>query len=247
MKKRLLMFCLCCLPLVVQADSLTSSQQDEVRDLVRETLIKNPDIIMEAINELKKQQQEQHQEREQATLDANKAMLFDDRQDPYRGAEKPALTVAYFSDFNCAFCKRQDIDIEKILKTFPQVRIVYKDLPILGESSREAAEMALAVHKKDPEKYALVHKKLSSKPGKHNSQSINAAFKSEGFDVNTLKKGDMNSIDKQLNQNIQLAARLGIRGTPALVFSDKVVGGYVDEKQLAAMIKERLKRHSQSL
>lgn len=244
MKKLLIMFCMCSLSLVTQADSLTPSQQSEVRSLVRETLIKHPDIIVEAINELQKQKQQEQQGRVQAVLDANKATLFYDRQDPYLGAEKPALTIAYFFDFNCTVCKRQEAEIEKTLKALPQVRVVYKDLPILGESSWEASEMALAVHEKDPKKYALVHKKLTSKPGKHDSQSISAALKSEGFDVNTLKKGNTNSFDKQLNKNIQLATLLGIRGTPALVFPDKVVVGYVDEKQLAAMIKEWLKPHS---
>ena len=241
MKKILPILALSCLPLSSHAAQLDTEQQDQVRQLIHQTLVENPDIIVEAIEVLRTQEFENQQRQKQAALSHHKTDLFNDSADPYIGAKKPELTIAYFTDYNCAFCKRQDPLLDKIIKDFPQVRIVYKDLPILGESSREAAVMALMAFKNNPESYIALHNKLMSKPGKHNTQSIEAAIKSSGIDLDKLKKGKTQEANQQLDQNLQLATDLGIQGTPALVFPDAVLGGYTDLQKIEGMIKERLK------
>ncbi len=244
MKKILVLFSLLCFPLTlqVQAAKLDIEQQEQIRELIRQTLIEQPDIIVDAINELRKQEFQKQQAEAEASLKANATALFENNKDPYQGSKNPKLTIAYFSDFNCGFCKRQDPILEKILETFPEVRIVYKDLPILGESSREASMLALAAHRHKAENYPPLHRKLMSKPGRHDSQSIAAAFKSEGLDTEKLKHNDQASISQQLDNNIKLATELGIRGTPAIVFPDEIIGGFVEEQQLSEMIRKRIKK-----
>ena len=240
MKKILPILVLSCLPLNSHAAQLDTEQQDQVRKLIHQTLVENPSIIVEAIEVLRTQEFEKQQLQKKAVLQHNEAALFHNSSDPFIGAKKPELTIAYFTDYNCAFCKRQDPLLDQIIKDFPQVRIVYKDLPILGESSREAATMALLAFKNNPESYIALHNKLMSKPGKHNTQSIEAAIKSSGIDLDKLKKGNSQEANQQLDQNLKLAAELGIQGTPALVFSDSVIGGYTDLQKIESMIKERL-------
>ena len=76
-----------------------------------------------------------------------------------------------------------------------------------------------------------------SKPGRHTSSSIKAAFKAEGIDITKL---DVNSaVSRQINDNLKLFQELGLRGTPAIVFPDQMLKGYTDEASLKAMIKER--------
>ncbi|WP_263080486.1 DsbA family protein [Endozoicomonas sp. Mp262] len=240
MKKILALFILISHSLFLQAATLDQEQQDQVRQLIRQTLMEHPDIIVDAINELRKQEYQKQLKDQKAALELNKKALFEDRNDPYRGAEKPKLTITYFSDFNCGFCKRQDPILDTILEKFPEVRIVYKDLPILGESSREAATLALAAYQQDPKSYVKLHKTMMAKPGRHDSHSIATAFKSENIDIEVLKKMDHKKIGQQLDNNVQLATQLGIQGTPALVFPDHIQGGFTDAEQLEKMIKERL-------
>ncbi|MGI9273883.1 MAG: DsbA family protein [Endozoicomonas sp.] len=230
------------LPLSLQAAPLDAEQQQQVRELVRKTLVENPEILVEAINELKKSEAEAQKQAEKKVIEARARELFQNPDDPSRGpaSDKARLTMVYFGDFNCGFCKRQDPVLEKLAKDFPELRIVYKELPVLGESSREAASLALAVDRSDSSKYFQVHNRLMAKPGQHDSTSIAAALKAEGFDVKTLKQKVDSRINQQLDDNLRLASELGIRGTPAMVFPDRIVGGFITEAALADMIRERL-------
>lgn len=238
MKKILALFLLITSSFSLQAATLDQEQQNQVRQLIRQTLVDNPEIIVEAINGLRQKEMEKQQQGQKAVIEKNKTALFENSSDPYRGAKNPKLTIAYFSDFNCGYCKRQEPILENILKSFPNVRIVYKYLPILGESSREAALLMLAASKQYPEKLPALHQKLMAKTGKHDSDSIAAAFKAEGIDSKAmLEKSDLAALNKQLDSNIQLATQLGIQGTPALVFPDHVQGGLTDEEQLSEIIK----------
>ena len=230
------------LPLSLQASPLDAGQQQQVRELVRKTLVENPEILIEAINELKKKEAVAQKQAEKKVIEARSRDLFHNPGDPSRGpaSEKAKLTMVYFGDFNCGFCKRQEPILEKLATQFPGLRIVYKELPVLGESSREAASMALAAYQSDASKYFQIHQRLMSKPGQHDTASIAAALKVEGFDAQVLKKKVDSKITQQLDNNLRLASELGIRGTPAMVFPDRVVGGYTEEAALADMIRERL-------
>ena len=229
-------------PAVSQAAPMDAEQQQQVRELIRSTLVENPDILVEAINELRKREVEAQQNAQKAGLDARKAELFDNPADPFIGNGKAKLSLVYFGDYNCGFCKRQDPVLEQMVKAFPDLKIIYKELPVLGESSREAAEMALAAYNMDKSKYHSVHQRLMSKTsGPHDSASIAAALKTEGFDVETVKKNITPAIKTQIDNNQRLAAELGIRGTPALVFEDEVLGGFTQEDALSEQIKKRLK------
>ncbi|WP_062268544.1 DsbA family protein [Endozoicomonas arenosclerae] len=222
----------------LQAATLDDQQKQEVRELVRKTLVENPDILVEAMNELRKQEVAAQQNADKQMLTARHKDLFENPENPVIGNPKAKLTIAYFGDYNCGYCKRQDPVLKKIVEENPNVKIVVKELPILGPESREAAEMALATFKQDKEKYLSVNQRLMSKPGRHSSGSIKAALKAEGVDSEKLKVDE--SVSKQINENLRLAQDLGIRGTPALVFPDEVLRGYTEEAALKEMIKQRL-------
>ncbi|WP_257275115.1 MULTISPECIES: DsbA family protein [unclassified Endozoicomonas] len=222
----------------LQAEPLDDQQQQEVRELVRKTLIENPDILVEAMNELRKREIAAQQNAEKQMLEARQKVLFENPENPIMGNPEAKVTIAYFGDYNCGFCKRQDPILKKIVKENPDVKIVIKELPVLGPESREAAEMALATFKQDKGKYLPVNQRLMSKPGRHSSSTIKAALKAEGIEADNLKVDE--SVTQQLDENLRLAQELGIRGTPALVFPDEVLRGFTEEGALKEMIKQRL-------
>ena len=222
------------------AAPLDAEQQQQVKEMIRSTLVENPDILVEAMAELRKRELVAQQNAQKQQLTSNYNELFNKPGDPFIGNPKGKVTMVYFSDFNCGFCKRQDPVLEQMVKQFPDLKIIYKDFPVLGESSVEAAELALSAHKMNPGVYHKLHQRLMSKAGPHNSASIAAAAKAEGLNVDKLKKNIDNAIKQRISENRQLATELGVRGTPALVFADEVVGGYTEAGPLSDKIKARL-------
>ncbi|WP_211827516.1 DsbA family protein [Kistimonas asteriae] len=177
---------------------------------------------------------------EQRAIKAHHQALFENPHDPFQGKQGGQLTIAYFFDYNCAFCKRQDAILQEITRQFPQVRVVYKDMPILTASSFEAAELALAVYRQTPEQYSDFHRRLMAKPGAHTHRSIQATLDAEGLDPKALKKAMGPDVTMHLYQNLGLAEALGIGGTPSLVFPDQIVVGFKDEQALTNLIRTHL-------
>ena len=228
------------LPLSSQAKSLDNQQKEEVKQLVRETLMDHPEILIEVITELRKKEQQQQAQAQSSALKAHYQELFHDSADPFAGPKNAKVSLVYFGDMNCGFCKKQDPILSEIIKKYKDVRIIYKDLPILRQSSREAAALALAAYNQAPDTYFSLHKRLMSQSSPLDSATIAEAVKKEGLDIEKLKKAISPEIDKQLDDNLRLAQNLGINGTPALVFQDTVMGGFTEQSVLAAAIEKRL-------
>lgn len=229
-----------------QAATLDEQQQQQVKQLVRETLLEQPEIFIEVVSELQKREEIAKTQALNSALTSSNAELFRNPDDPFAGAAKPELSIAYFGDVNCGYCKRQGPVLAALIEAYPNLRVIYKDLPILGPSSREAAALSLAARTLadgDNDAYLTLHKQFVSHSGRrHDDDSIASSTKTAGFDLKTLQKAVDANINQQLDNNIRLAQRLGITGTPALVFPDEIVGGFTSEDELKKMIEQRLNR-----
>ncbi|USE38001.1 DsbA family protein [Endozoicomonas sp. SCSIO W0465] len=230
------------LPITSQAASLDREQQQQVKALVREALLENPEIFIEVVSELKKREELARTQAQNSVLTQSVTELFNNSEDPFAGSSNPKLSIVYFGDVNCGFCKQQDPVLEALVKHYPDLKIIYKDLPILGPSSREAAALSLAARAEGNDAYLALHKQFISHPARHDSNSIASSVSKQGLDLDALKSAVDNDINQQLDSNIRLAERLGITGTPALVFPDEVIGGFTDEDALKEMIDQRLKQ-----
>lgn len=229
-----------------QAATLDEQQQQQVKQLVRETLLEQPEIFIDVVNELKKREEIARTQAMNSALTSSNAELFRNPNDPFSGAAKPELSIVYFGDVNCGYCKRQSPVLSALIKSNPKLRIIYKDLPILGPSSREAAALSLAARtlaNGSNDAYLTLHNQfIAYSAGHHDTNSIADAVKSQGLDLRTLQKTVDATINQQLDSNIKLAQRLGITGTPALVFPDEIIAGFASEDDLQQMIEKRLNR-----
>lgn len=229
-----------------QAATLDEQQQQQVKQLVRETLLEQPEIFIDVINELRKREEIAKTQALNSILTSSNAELFHNPSDPYAGASKPELSIAYFGDVNCGYCKRQSPVLSSLVEAYPNLRVIYKDLPILGPSSREAAALSLAARALaggGNDAYLALHNQFITHSGRrHDDNSIASSVKKAGLNLQALQKAVDTSIDQQLDNNIKLAQRLGINGTPALVFPDEVIDGFTSEDKLKEMIEQRLHR-----
>ncbi len=205
-----------------QADSATPTNKQEVEKIVREYILKNPEIIEQALMELEKK-------RDKQSILAVKDELWNDKRDFSIGPKNAKVTIVEFFDYNCSFCKTSAGWLQKVINNHPKdVRVIFKELPILErrtKTSRNAAKAALAAKKQG--KYMEMHFALMAGTDL-NPDYINAQAKKLGLDMEKFKQ-DMKSeaFDAQLDDAIFLAQRIpNLTGTPFFVINtDSMASG----------------------
>jgi len=175
-----------------------------------------------------------------AGIEANAKLLFDSPRQVTLGNRSGDVTLVEFFDYNCGFCKRALADTLEVLRDDPQLRLVLKELPILGPGSSEAARVAVALHMQDlaGTKYLAFHQKLLSGRGQANKVSAMLVAAEVGADMEWLEK-DLQSRDiaMTLDENLKLARAIGVRGTPAYVVGATVTPGAIGAAGLKALIR----------
>lgn len=218
------------------ASALTPEQETRVKELVRQTLLDNPQILAEVADKLNQQVADEQNKNIKATIEENKALLFNDANSPRIGAKKSMLTLVVFTDYNCPYCKKFDPYLEKIVKDYPDVAVVMKFLPFRSESSLTSAQLALTLWNTHPDQFMKFNYVLMSKAGYHDNASIDAAKKRAGV---TITEPDAKSLET-IKTSLALADKLGIQGTPATLIGDQVLSGWVEYDQFKSMVKTAL-------
>ena len=236
MKKSLLLSLMLLAAPALATAPFTPEQETRIKQLIRETLVQNPAILAEAADAFDKEAARQQQNVVAQMVEKNRAALFDDAGSPRMGAAKPALTLVYFTDYNCVFCKKFEADIEKLLHNYPQVAVVLKPLPYRAESSLSSARLALTVWEQQPKNFLKLHERLMAKKGNHDEASIAAALEKSGISLPAPSTASLDTI----NLNLTLAQQLGVQGTPATLVGDQLISGAVPYAQLEAAVKGAL-------
>jgi protein-disulfide isomerase len=165
--------------------------------------------------------------------------LINDPNSPTSGNPKGDVTIVEFFDYRCGYCKRVLPTMLKAVKEDGNVRIVYKELPILGAESVVASRASLAAWRLAPKKYEAFHTTLMANKGHFSELKIRSIASDLSIDGNALIEGMKSSdIDFILNENHALAQSLGISGTPAFIIGEELVPGAVDMNTLKRMIKK---------
>jgi protein-disulfide isomerase len=207
----------------------------EFEGRVREYLLKNPEIIVEAMERLKARQQTAQQRGAQAVLKARSDEIFRDPASPVGGDSAGDVTIVEFFDYNCSYCRKVGKVVAAAENADRRLRIVYKEFPILGPSSLFAAKAALAAHKQ--QKYVDFHKALMGAKRTVNEHSVLKVAEEIGIDVKRLQS-DMKdpAIRSAIDRNIALARALHINGTPGFVVGENILRGATDLRTLQSLI-----------
>lgn len=199
-------------------------QRDEIRNTVREYLIENPTVIVEALEVLQERQQMSEQQASQGALAANMDSLLNDRRDPSIGNPDATVTVVEFFDYQCPYCKRMADDLVKLAAEDSDLRVVFKEFPVFGDGSTLAARAALAADNQG--KYTEFHLALMNLRGAPSQSTITRLADRYGLDSERLRR-DMASdeIEAAIQANYRLGQQIGVRGTPAFVIGDQLIPG----------------------
>ncbi len=182
--------------------------------LVREALVSNPDMLVEAGQALRDQQYA-------STLAPIRAALERPFFSSWKGAEKPEVTLTYFFDYSCGYCRMSNPDLERLVKEDSGLRVVYREFPILGPDSVAAARISLAASKAG--KFAAYHDALYA-TGRPTPETIALAARAAGVPAEPV---DDPAQEAELRANMTLASQLGATGTPLFVIGDRVINSAV--------------------
>jgi protein-disulfide isomerase len=208
----------------------------EVEKIVRDYLLREPEVVYEALQELQRRQAAAAEARQREAIAANQSQLLDAAHDPVGGNPDGDVTLVEFFDYRCAYCRRVVPSMQALLDEDRDLRVVFKELPVLGPDSVRAARAALASRKQDG--YVPFHFVLMAADDL-SMEGIRAAAAEVGLDPDRLES-DMSAPDvlAAIEANYALANELGIEGTPAFVIGDQLIPGAVEKARLEQLIRE---------
>jgi protein-disulfide isomerase len=210
------------------AFALDDSQKKEMGDFIREYLIQNPEVLVEAQTALEAKQQAQRTAQSGEAVAQYKDEIFQSPTDITLGNPKGDVTVVEFFDYNCGYCKHALSDMNTMLKTDKNIRFVLKEFPILGPDSVAAHRVANAVRLIAPDKYPQFHQNLLGSQEHASEETAMAVATALGIDEKAIRTSMAdNPIDEQVRKTYQLANAIGITGTPTYVVGNEAVFGAV--------------------
>jgi protein-disulfide isomerase len=204
---------------------------------VRDYLLTNPEVILEAIQNLEQRQRIAERTDAQAAIATHRDELLNSPASPVGGNPQGDVIVVEFFDYNCPYCRQVAPVMDEAEESDPGLRIVYKEFPILGPDSVFAAKAALAAHRQNA--YSQFHKALMQASGSANETEVMAVAEEVGLDVEKLRI-DMNDPDiaAEIDRNLALATALRINGTPAFVVGEEILRGATDLQTLQRLINQ---------
>jgi protein-disulfide isomerase len=224
-------------PALAQAPAFNDQQRQSIERIVKEYLLKNPEVLQEAIAELEKRQQDSQKVAQQSAVRELRDQVANGFGSIVANAAGDTTLVEFF-DYNCGYCKRALTDLRAVMKTDPKLKVVLKDFPILGPESVEASRVSLAVKQQlKGDKLFDYHVRLMETRGRVNGERAIAVAREMGLDVARLQR-DMESeeVKKAIQENVALGDRLGLTGTPAFIIGEEVVSGAVGAEPMRKAI-----------
>lgn len=220
---------------VASGEAPDAARRQEIETIIRDYLRTHPEVVMEALQEMQRREGEARRRQAAEAVRANLAELTQDPASPVGGNPQGTVTVVEFFDYQCGYCKRQHAAMKQLLQADPDVRLVYKELPILGATSLFAARAALAAQKQG--KYEALHSALMATDERLSEPGVLQLAAQIGLDVARLEKDMADpSVAAALERNAQLQRALNIRGTPALVIGTEFIAGAADLETLKALV-----------
>ena len=211
---------------VVSAQKVKSSGKKMITD--------NPQAIIEAVEKYYKD--EQRRAKEASSKKAPEVAKQLEKINPSLGNKNGQKVIVEFFDYACGHCKRQAVELTKVMKADSDVKVVLADLAIMSQHSLTAAQTGVYIALNKPDKLERYYTELSQK--QVNQETIKQVLKTIGLPENYIKlAGKDKAVEEVLQRNFQLAREIGLQGTPALIINGKFIGGMITADDIASMLK----------
>jgi protein-disulfide isomerase len=224
------------LPGRLWAAEFTPAQRAEIVAIMRDALKQDPSILRDAVVALQADEGERSQEAKRAAIvQAGQRLVT--LADPVAGNPHGDVTIVEFFDTRCPYCRKLEPVMESFLNQDHKVRLIYKDMPILGPASVLGTKALLAAQRQDA--YGRMREAVMKLPPDTTIAQIEAAARLLGLDWPRMAH-DMNdpAVQARIDGNLKLAHDLGIQGTPALVIGNELVPGALELPELQKVVAE---------
>ncbi|MDO8356981.1 MAG: DsbA family protein [Nitrospirota bacterium] len=215
--------------------SADPASNQALEQVIEQYIRTHPEVIEQSLQALDTKRQEDERQRSKMALVTRQSDLLQDPSSPVSGNPAGEVTLVEFFDYRCGYCKRVAAAVTQLQKDDARVKVVYKDLPILGETSELAAKAALA--SKAQGKHQVFHEALLAANGDITKDSILSIAGEVGLDATRLEI-DMAHPEWQtvIDRNRALARDLGINGTPGFIVGTELVPGALDLNGLKDLV-----------
>ncbi len=215
------------------AAGMSSADRKATEAVVRAYILEHPEILTEAAQILEQRALAKR-------LDAAGGELTTAFAGAVDGNPKGDVTLVEFTDYNCGFCRSSVADVQRIIGSDKNLRVVFREVPILSASSREASKWALAAAKQG--KHKAFHDAMFAGE-KPNDKSIRAAAQKAGLDMAKAEE-DANSdtVAAEIEANLAMMQKLGVGGTPAFIIGDQILEGALGYDALKKAVADARKK-----
>jgi protein-disulfide isomerase len=215
--------------------AFTPAQRAEIVDILRTALKTDPTILRDAIAGLQAEETARDAAEARQAIASRQKDLLKTASDPEAGNPHGDITVVEFYDPRCPYCRRMLPGIEALLQKDHGIRLIYKDIPVLGPPSVMESRAIVAAANQGA--YLKMQAALMKDPATPTDAMIRAAATAQGLNADKLA-ADMASaaVTKKIDANLELAHALKLQGTPAFVVGDQMIPGMVDADQLEAAV-----------
>ncbi len=227
---------------VINSSGLDKDQKindvEGVEEVVAKWIEANPQAIINSVSNMQKKAMEEQMKNAQKNIGEKKSELFSDKKSPQHSPSGHDVTIVEFYDYACGYCKKAYSTVNELIKSDKKVRVIFRDFPILGQPSREMAEVSVAVNLVDSSNFIKFHDNLMGSNDRGKDAALKAA-KSAGVNVSKVEeilKKDKAKIDKILDDNLNLGTSIGINGTPGFVIGEELIPGALE----LSVLKEKI-------
>ena len=200
---------------------------------VKDAILANPEVIPEAINRLQQREVEK-------LLASNREAIETPFAGAWTGAKDADVVLVEFFDYNCPYCRQSVADVERLLAEDPKLKVVYRDMPVLGPDSERFARASLSAAEQGRYRgfYSNVFRGQGALSQERLIRSVRAAGLNEAQVATDLSS---KAIEAEIRKNLDLGRALGLTGTPSYVVGNRILSGAVGYEELKAAIEEARK------
>lgn len=203
---------------------------------------KNPKAILDSVEVYVRDEQmkaqKQQQENSKKSVDDNYKEIISEVNTGIANPKGKKVVVEFF-DYNCGYCKMASKAIKELADENKDIKVIFREMPILGQPSTKAAEYSVAVSMVAPDKFLEFHDALIQGNAR-TEDGIKQALDKVKISVAKVEKALQDKkadIEKRINDNRELAQKLGLGGTPAFVINKEFVPGYIEKAQILELLK----------
>lgn len=221
-------------------DAMTPDQQAAFGAQVRNYLLENPQVIMEAVAVLEAREKESQEAQDLALVADNRDRLVNDGFSWVGGNPEGDVTVIEFIDYRCGFCRRAHPEVEELIASDGNIRYIVKEFPILGEASMVSSRFAIATQiVAGDDAYKAVHDALIALEGNPGNGPLRRIAETLGLNADQIMaEMDSEEVTRRIAETRALAQDMAINGTPSFVFGDRMVRGYAPLPTMQQIVAE---------